>query len=301
MNATVPPPPPPPPGSFGLGRLPAAGEVLGEVVRLLTGHAGRVWTWTGHDGQTRRQRADMAEFIILAVAGVAANVGGVEQLLAGRPGSWEAGLVRDMLTATVGHDEAFLLQHRTVPLVVRVNVDDILNDLGIWQLYDEAREELERRYQAIGIPSVTGRPGSAEFEAAAAALQPGTDEQQTAADHLAELHARLDAQQHAEWAAYAHAFTAQVHQAAAALFPYLPVPVQVILELERRPDTGGAEELDGDGPVWRIWETARRATPLPGSGLPPASYPPGTDIPQVERDAGRTPLARLDDAHEGQS
>jgi hypothetical protein len=34
--------------------------------------------------------ADFAEFLTLAVASTAANVGGVEELLAGRPGSWEA-------------------------------------------------------------------------------------------------------------------------------------------------------------------------------------------------------------------
>jgi hypothetical protein len=35
---------------------------------------------------------------------------------------------------------------------------------------------------------------------------------------------------------------------------------------------------------------------LPGSGIPPRGYPPGADITQAGRDAGRTPLVRLDAA-----
>lgn len=34
---------------------------------------------------------DWAEFVTLALAGAAANAGGIETILAGRPGSWEAG------------------------------------------------------------------------------------------------------------------------------------------------------------------------------------------------------------------
>ena len=48
------------------------------------------------------------------------------------------------------------------------------------------------------------------------------------------------------------------------------------------------------GPEWRVWETARQNTPLPGSGIPLRDYPLTFDVAQVERDAGRTPLARLD-------
>ncbi len=37
-----------------------------------------------------RTGSDFAEFLTHAVAGTAANLGGIEELLAGRPGSWEA-------------------------------------------------------------------------------------------------------------------------------------------------------------------------------------------------------------------
>src|SRR5437868_348909 len=40
---------------------------------------------------------DWAEFVSQALAGAAANVGGVERVLAGRPGSWEADFTRQLL------------------------------------------------------------------------------------------------------------------------------------------------------------------------------------------------------------
>src|SRR3954447_12534849 len=73
-----------------------------------------------------RTGSDFAEFLAHALAGAAANLGGIEELLARRPGSWEAHYIRELLTATVGHDEQYLHAHRTEPLVIRVHVDDVL-------------------------------------------------------------------------------------------------------------------------------------------------------------------------------
>ena len=85
-----------------------------------------------------------------ALAGAAANLGGIEELLAGRPGSWEAHHLRELLTAAVGHDEQYLHQHRTEPLTVRVHVDDVLTELGYADLYYlDADIELNRREDAI--------------------------------------------------------------------------------------------------------------------------------------------------------
>jgi hypothetical protein len=64
----------------------------------------------------------------LGVAAAAANLGGIEELLAGRPGSWEADQVRTMLHSTVGCDDAQLLGHRTEPVVLTVNPGVILWD-----------------------------------------------------------------------------------------------------------------------------------------------------------------------------
>ena len=141
-----------------------AEQVLADAVRVLT-EAARLTrpvlerATAGADGDQpewvdsgRREQADWAEFVTLALAGAAANVGGLEAALAGRSGSWEAEGVRNLLTSTVGHDEAVLLEHRTEPVVVEVYVDEILSDQDAWKAYDDATQELNRRYEAIGIP-----------------------------------------------------------------------------------------------------------------------------------------------------
>lgn len=105
-------------------------------------------------GDERTEPIDFAEFVTLAVAGAAANIGGIDAVLAGRPGSWEADYVRNMLVSTVGEDAANLLEHRTEPLRVQVNIDEVLNDLDYWKLHDEATEEVTRRDEAVIEPSV---------------------------------------------------------------------------------------------------------------------------------------------------
>src|SRR6266536_5396265 len=187
--------------------------VLADAVRVLTEAARRSVGWTDRDGHEHQQQADFAAFVTHAVAGAAANLGGIEHVLAGRAGSWEADKVRDMLHCTVGYDEQYLDEHRTEPVVVRVHVDDILNELGFWQLYDEAHDELDRRHDAIGIPTAAGVPGDPTFEAALAALQPATAEQEAASDAVEELRERLDAQRTREWADYGEAFEANVVRA----------------------------------------------------------------------------------------
>jgi hypothetical protein len=231
-----------------------------------------------------RSTGDFAEFVTLAVAGAAANVGGIEQALAGRPGSWEAHYVREMLTSTVGYDQQYLHEHRTEPLVVRVHVDDVLHDLGLWALYDAANDELNRRENAICARHDIDEP-----------IEDYDPNDYAALDELEQLRNRLDRQQKAEWATYGNAFRDNVHRAAAELFPTLPVPVEAIVEQDWQNDLGPAGD-DWDGPAWRVWDAARLDTPLPGSGIPPRDYPVGADIAQVERNAGRTPLARLDAA-----
>jgi hypothetical protein len=55
---------------------------------------------------------DFAGWLASVLATVAAGVGGSDALLAGRPGSWEAAHVRDLLHGTVGHDDEYLQQYR---------------------------------------------------------------------------------------------------------------------------------------------------------------------------------------------
>jgi hypothetical protein len=97
-------------------------EVLADAIRVLTEAArlrlpvlrqAETGGWQPHPLQT--EPADWAEFITLAVAGAAANIGSIERALEGRPGSWEAHAVRSLLLSTVGEDPAELLRHRTEP------------------------------------------------------------------------------------------------------------------------------------------------------------------------------------------
>jgi hypothetical protein len=252
-------------------------EVLADAVRVFTEAARRVITLTDRDGRARHEQADFAEFVAYALAGAAANIGGIEPILAGRPGSWEADHLRDLLCATAGYDEQFLLERRTKPMVVRVRVSAILDDLGIWTLYEQACDELERREDVIC--------------AAAPYPKPISQEQHAELGVIDELRAALHAQRLRDWADYGAAFRANVLRAAGELFPTLPVPVEVIVELDRQDDHGVDDEWDG--PVWRLWEAARSSTPLPGSSIPLQDYPPGADIAQIERNASRDPLTRL--------
>lgn len=96
---------------------------------------------------------DWAEFVTLALAGAAANVGSIEQILAGRPGSWEAERVRQTLQSTVLDDQD-LLRHRTQPVVIDLWVESILLHLNdtTYDEYREAELELSRREEAIPEP-----------------------------------------------------------------------------------------------------------------------------------------------------
>jgi transcriptional regulator with XRE-family HTH domain len=99
-------------------------------------------------------RIDWAAFVTLALAGAAANVGSIEEALAGRPGSWEAEMVRRILRATV-FDDKDLLRHRTEPVVVDLWVESILAQIddGSDDAYADAQLELNARADAIPEPA----------------------------------------------------------------------------------------------------------------------------------------------------
>jgi hypothetical protein len=82
--------------------------VLADAVRVLT-EAARLTR--GED----RQQIDWAGFVAEAVCSAAANFGGVDRILAGRPGSWEADYLRRFMFGTVGWDEQDLASYRTEP------------------------------------------------------------------------------------------------------------------------------------------------------------------------------------------
>lgn len=211
--------------------------------------------------------ADWAEFVTHALAGAAANIGGIEEILAGRPGSWEADGVRHLLTSTVGHDEGHLLEHRTEALVVDVDVDELLTDLRAWMPYDEASRELAGRYDALGIATVTGVPGDPLVEEVVRKLKPATEEQERQADRIAELEERLEQQRLQDWAWYGRALQIAI-EAEAARLPGLTVPVIVYLQ----PETSRQANQQA-GAAWglidQLLTAAVQVTELPGDGRAP--------------------------------
>lgn len=185
----------------------------------------------------RREPADFAEFVAQALVAAAANVGGVEAVLAGRPGSWEADAVRQLLVGTVGSDAKYLLEHRTEPVVVRVFVEEILNDLGVWDRYDDALRVLSDRAVDLDLDA------------------PEQDE-------LAAAGERLEQDRQRTWAEYGEALRAHIEATAAARSD-LRVPVEVVVDLVtlRTPD-----EMTGSG--WlgiedELLQAAREAVPVP--------------------------------------
>jgi hypothetical protein len=234
--------------------------LLAQAVTALTAAARLSWTDTDPDGQPVTGAADWAEFVSLALAGAAANIGGIEAILAGRPGSWEADHVRDLLAATVGHDEQYLLEHRTEPVVVTLFVDEILNDQGVWESYVGAQQQLARRYEAIGLAAVS-------YDETVARLDAMTPEQERQAEEeIADLEDELEQQRRRDWADYGQALKAHI-EATAAQASGLTVPVVVDIDLET------FRRVQSETDEWGIeerWSTAAiNETPLPGGGSDP--------------------------------
>jgi hypothetical protein len=58
---------------------------------------------------------DVAGWLAHVLATVAADLGSSAALTAGRPGSWEADLVQQLVKGTVGHDDEYLDTFKTSP------------------------------------------------------------------------------------------------------------------------------------------------------------------------------------------
>lgn len=91
---------------------------------------------------------DFAGIACHVLTAVAANIGSVDELLAGRPGSWEAALIRQVVEGTAGTDDRDLLAWRTEPVRLALDVEAVFEDFGLYQLYEDAAEELGRRVDA---------------------------------------------------------------------------------------------------------------------------------------------------------
>lgn len=124
-------------------------DPMAEAITALTTLArGRRTVGAGTPGE-HTEPADFAEVACLVLTAVAANVGGVDELLAGRSGSWEADLVRQIVQGTAGSDPVDLMRHRTEPLHLTLDVEsDVFADFGIEALYSADVAELDAREAA---------------------------------------------------------------------------------------------------------------------------------------------------------
>jgi hypothetical protein len=265
-------------------------ELLAAAVAVLTEAARYARRCTDPAGLEVAVRVDFGEFVTLAVAGAAANLGGIEEALAGRPGSWEADAVREMLHATVGADEVYLPEHRTEPLVITVAVDNLLTDLDVGLLYQRAADELDQRANAI-LASIDTGDGVLDCDRL-------TGDQQATLDELDQLRAALEAQRQHDWLAYGEALTSTALTVAGELLPGLAVPVQIEVRLDWQPDQDAVPPW---GMAYTVWERARELTPLPGTNIPPRDYPTRPRLPEIEHAAGRDPLTRLLHAEQAQA
>jgi hypothetical protein len=179
------------------------GDCLAAAITALTDAARLTRTGTGPGAWTETRPVDWADFVALAVTGAAANIGSRDQILDGRPRSWEADTVRDLITRTVGDHPDELLAHRTEPLPVHLDVDAALTS-------DE-----------------DGRDCSWDYEVAADRLQGRRGDPPADPEQVEDLLTQLDQLRQAEWATYAAALEANLREVAVQDGVRVPLDVTV--------------------------------------------------------------------------
>jgi hypothetical protein len=196
---------------------------------------------------------DGAELITHLVAAVAANLGSAHALTQARPGSWEAGQVRDMLASTVGEGGEYLMTYRTEPIELIVNSVYELDDLGLYETYEASSNHIgsvlfgDRWTPSRDLLTLDELEQIEDIETA-----------------LAEL-------EDADRAEYERRFTATVttelDRLRAAADRYLPARLTVNVRFVNHHDNltdGWQDALASD-----LYVHAREHTPLPGSDTAP--------------------------------
>lgn len=132
------------------------------AINALTEAARRRRTIGAGTPNEHSEPVDFGEIACHVITAVAANVGSVEALLAGRPGSWEADYVRRIVLSAAGDNERQLLRYRSEPLRLVVDVDGELGDMGIYDLVEEAGEQLNQRVEEAMVALIEGVATPAE-------------------------------------------------------------------------------------------------------------------------------------------
>lgn len=105
-----------------------------------------------------READDFADFLTSALAAVAANLGDVDLVTAGRPGSWESDLVDQLVRGAVGWDPEHLVARRTEPVVVPLNVAELVESSGCLESFFDAEAAL------VVAPDADERTREADWE-----------------------------------------------------------------------------------------------------------------------------------------
>lgn len=95
--------------------MPSKPDLIGDAIAALTAAARGTRTIGAGTPYEHTEPVDFGEIACQVLTAVAANVGGVEELLAGRPGSWEADYVRQIVHSTAGDRPEDLAPWRTEP------------------------------------------------------------------------------------------------------------------------------------------------------------------------------------------
>lgn len=239
-----------------------AGEALArQAVDVLTAIARQTRVRGAGTPAAAAEPIDFADVAASVLTAVAANLGSTGTLLSGRPGSWEADLVRQLVDRTAGEDVAALVPWRTEPVRLYVDAYDEFVALGIADMYDAEEAPFQARVADDSLPQAE-RDAAEDFIDAMSEL---FEEDQraytaayldTAARYLAELGGRCGVELGRETAPYAW-----------------------------------------DGLADTIEDYARQHTPLPMTGRAPETSD-GTPADALRR-AGLTYTARVEAAQRG--
>jgi len=244
-------------------------------------------------------RPDGAEFIAHVLATVAANLGGTHALTAARPGSWEAAGVRDLVHKTVGWDDEYLMTYRTAPVEIVVNVENELDDLGLFMTYEASADHIGQRlfgdrYAAAMVQ--TDVLGEVLMQRAHL-----TGEELEQLEPIDEL---LDDLRERDYADYQHRFAntiqAEVARIRTADPTSLPANVEISVRfIDHTGDHDDLTDLWGSGLDAQLYRHARETTLLPGSNAAP-NWSSGQRFAQQLLAAGHWPHLRIPElAHYG--
>ncbi|MCR6494760.1 hypothetical protein [Cellulomonas sp. P24] len=125
--------------------MPTDTELIDAAVVAFTAIARSRRTVGAGTAHEHAEPVDFAEIACQVLTSAAANVGGVETLLSGRPNSWEADYVRQIVLSTAGDSIEDLLRWRTEPLRLVLDTESELADLGLEQQYEDAADAAARR------------------------------------------------------------------------------------------------------------------------------------------------------------